>query len=90
MTPPLPALPSQDDEDALPSESRRDAATCLGVAALAFFGMGMCLLVGVVMAPAFRWLLITAAVLTALPILHYLTWGRLLSRMREREEKPGA
>ena len=62
-------------------ESRRNAGTCLAMAGLLAVGGGLFAL-AVVILPDLLLATLFFAFLVGFVLLHYLTWGRLLSRPR--------
>lgn len=67
------------DPDSL--QTRRDAGTCLALAGLLCVGTGLFAL-AVVILPDLLYAVILLVVLFGFVLLHYLTWGRWLSRPR--------
>lgn len=80
-----PRLPEPDERERPPTEEARNMATCLALVTLLGFGAGLIFLTAMIMPDAFLMLLF----LGAFPLyflLHYLVWGRLMSRLREKPD----
>ena len=66
--------------------SRRNAATCLAMTALIACALGFLAFTAVVL-PRIRWVILVLAALPVFFLLHYLTWGRWMSRLREEQDE---
>jgi hypothetical protein len=78
---------SDDDPfDRPPDESQRNAATFFALLGLIGIGLGLVALTAMVL-PQIRGLILVVGGFTVFFALHYLIWGRWLSRRREEEEE---
>jgi len=72
---------SDEERDSMSLESKRNAGTCLALFGLLSIGAGFFALAVVIM-PDLLKAVIFGAVIVGFILLHYLTWGRWLSRPR--------
>jgi hypothetical protein len=66
-------------------EAKRNAGTCLALAGLLFIGAGLFGL-AVVVLPDLLMAVVFVSILGGFVLLHYLTWGRWLSRPRPGDD----
>jgi len=64
------------------SESQRNATTCLAAVALMIVAAGLIGLTAIVL-PQIRGIILVVAGFAAVVALHYVTWGRWLSQIRD-------
>jgi hypothetical protein len=77
---------SFDPEHERPSETQRNAATCLAMLALISAGVALLSLAAIVM-PDIRFAVLVVGGLVAFVALHYATWGYWLSRQSPPEDE---
>lgn len=68
-------------------ESQRNAATCLALSALIACALGLMAFTAIVL-PQIRGALLVIGGLAVFFLLHYLTWGRWMSRLRDPDDDP--
>lgn len=64
----------------------RNAATCLALVALIACGLGFVAFTAVIL-PQIRGVILVIGGLSVFFLLHYLTWGRSMARMREEDDR---
>ena len=84
MTSPLPRLPQPRDDDPPATAEARDFATFFALLCLRGGAVGLIFIVGMVL-PQALYLLAVIGVFGVYFVLHYLVWGRLMSRMLQDE-----
>jgi len=67
--------------------SQRNAATCLALSVLVACALGLIAFTAVIL-PQIRGALLVIAGLSVFILLHYLTWGRWMSRLQEPDDDP--
>jgi hypothetical protein len=66
-------------------DASRNAATCLAMIALMMCGLGFLAFAAVVL-PQVRGAILVVGGMFVFILLHYLTWGHWMSRMRDSED----
>lgn len=80
MSPDLPRLPQQRRR----SSTEANSATFAALFGLAFLAIGLLAMVSLVL-PQVRGLVVVLVVGVAFFSIHYVVWGRLLTRLREQQ-----
>jgi hypothetical protein len=85
----MPRFPDPDAHEAPPSDEARDSATLLALAVLCGVGVALVLLVWMVLPDVF-YIVLFVLTLPFYFVLHYLLWGRLMSRLQDGPSDPSA
>jgi hypothetical protein len=79
-------MTDDDPFDRPPDESQRNAATFFALLGLIGISLGLLALTAMVL-PRIRGVILVVGALAGIFVLHYLTWGRWLSRRRDEEDE---